>query len=170
MSEVATEYSLRYLGDPVLEEMTSFVDTSFDVDPGLISAMRFIMKAKRGAGLAAPQVGVSKRICLVTVDKTIRVLINPVILSRSAVMDQEKEGCLSIPNFYTAITRSRYIGVEYLTENFKKVAMVLEGFEARCVLHEIDHLEGKLITKGLSRTQMRLARGCVEAAQNGIRG
>jgi peptide deformylase len=96
-------------------------------------------------------------------------MINPVITSKSPIMDQRSEGCLSIPQFYTYITRPRRVVVEYLTENFFRRVVLLEEVEAQAVQHEIDHLEGKLITDHVSRTQYRKAEALVKEHLNGRR-
>ena len=107
-----------------------------------------------GVGIAAPQVGVSIRAVVVDVDKKRYDLINPEIIYRegSAV---DTEGCLSCPELFGEVERAEKIRVKYLTRFNKQKELEAEGLLARCIQHEVDHLDGRLfidiaknITKG----------------------
>ncbi len=111
----------------------------------------------KGAGLAAPQIGVSKRVCVVkkfTPDpgnpenelETNFILINPEIISASETQDTGWEGCLSIPDTYGEVIRSKRIKVRSLDLNGGEFTLKADGFFARVVQHEIDHLNGILFT------------------------
>lgn len=109
------------------------------------------------AGLAAPQIGVSKRVCLVrkfTIDpndpkvEVIKnfILINPKITSRSSSTDIRYEACLSIPEIFGKVQRNKQCKVEALNENGEKVKIKAKGLFARIIQHEVDHLDGILFT------------------------
>ncbi len=121
---------------------------------GLIDDMIETMYAAPGVGLAAPQVGVSKR--LIVVDVSTReekcpliVLINPEIVEADGFDDAE-EGCLSVPEYTAVITRAESIKVKGLDRNGDPLEIVAVGLLARALQHEIDHLEGVLFIDRLS--------------------
>src|SRR5271157_4555764 len=135
------------LGNPVLET-TAAVVTSFDDDlKKLVEDMFESMYAARGVGLAAPQIGISKRIAVVDVtfkeDPGARlVLINPVIIG--------KEGRLSIPEFREEVTRAKTVTVRAQDLSGKFFEHTGEDLLARAFLHETDHLNGKLYISHIS--------------------
>ena len=139
---------LRYFGDPALRRHTSPV-RRFDRE--LIRFVREMvdaMYAYRGIGLAAPQVGVLRQILVLDVSEEAdepEVLINPRILRRSDTVT-EREGCLSLPGLQVEIARAREIEVRYQDEEGVEVTRRESGLWARVVQHEMDHLEGRLIT------------------------
>lgn len=103
------------------------------------------MTEAEGVGLAAPQVGVSKRVILARLDKeTILQVINPEIIHRSAETVVAVEGCLSIPGFQADVERSLTIALKGQDEDGNRIEMDLSEFPARVVQHEVDHLDGKL--------------------------
>ncbi|MCU0315207.1 MAG: peptide deformylase [Fimbriimonadaceae bacterium] len=102
-----------------------------------------LMKAANGVGLAGPQVGVLERIIVIHPGKKPIVLVNPVIVKREGEEIGE-EGCLSIPGLYGDVKRSEFIEVEALTLKGDPVAYEMEGYAARIVQHEVDHLDGIL--------------------------
>lgn len=114
-------------------------------------------KNPEAAGLAAPQIGYGKRICIVrefveipNSEKftiTNHVMINPKIISESKELDLDFESCLSIPNMYGKVLRHKSIKVIYLDENGKEVKLKAKDFLARVIQHELDHLDGKLFTE-----------------------
>lgn len=112
----------------------------------LLEDMRETMEKENGVGIAAPQVGVSRRVCIVAPepDRLIE-LINPVIL-HSEGEQISQEGCLSVPNYIGNVKRPEKMVVEYLDRNGKKHNDTFEGFEAIVVSHELDHLDGVLYT------------------------
>lgn len=123
-------------------------------------AMLDWLKSKdNGAGLAAPQVGINKRLIAVNMyddsgDELMLIrtflMINPVVLSHSEVMEKDEEGCFSVPDEYGLVSRYDWIVVEFMDENYKKKTLKLFRFNARVVLHEIDHLDGILFTDKIS--------------------
>lgn len=107
----------------------------------------------RGIGLAAPQVGVNKRIIVVWLPKKrddesfpVVLMINPIILDKSPKTDVDEEGCLSLPGILWDVTRSTSIELEWIDLKGKKMRKNIQGFWARVIQHEIDHLDGILIS------------------------
>src|ERR1700683_1703565 len=147
-------YPIVKFGDPVLEKAAAEI-TSFDDElKKLADDMFESMYAARGVGLAAPQIGISRRIAVV--DVTFKedpgaklVLINPVILNKEG-RQRNSEGCLSIPEFREDVTRARIVTVraQDLKGNFFEHTG--EELLARAFLHETDHLNGKLYISHIS--------------------
>ena len=112
----------------------------------LLDDMADTMYAANGVGLAAPQVGILKRIVVIDVGEGPIVLINPEILETSGEQTGE-EGCLSLPGKAGTVTRPNYAKVKALNEDMEEVILEGEGLLARAFCHEIDHLDGKLYTR-----------------------
>ena len=132
--------------DPRLSTVCDPVAPGEDL-AGLIADMFQTMYAAPGRGLAAPQVGVLKR--LFVMDCTWKegegsplALINPRLLERSDTIETGEEGCLSIPGITTAIDRPDWVVVAWTGPDGAQHARRFEGFEARCAQHETDHLDG----------------------------
>jgi peptide deformylase len=111
----------------------------------LIADMAETMVAAKGAGLAAPQVNRTERICIAMIGGKLTPLINPVITRKSEAIEVAEEGCLSLPEIWLQIPRSVEIIVTFVSPEGKQRELKLEHFDARVVQHEVDHLEGKLI-------------------------
>lgn len=137
--------NIRKNGDEVLRKKCKPVKEITQRTIKLIEDMADTMYEADGVGLAAPQVGILQRIFVIDVydDHGLRVFINPEILEVSGSQFGE-EGCLSIPNEFEDVERPNYVKVKALNE--KGEEFILEGTEllARAILHENDHLEGKL--------------------------
>ncbi len=112
----------------------------------LLADMKKTVVAVKGAGLAAPQVGRSERLCIAMIGGKLTALINPFIIWRSIMTEIAEEGCLSLPDLWLNVSRSTDIIIEFQTEGGKQRELKLSGFDARVVQHETDHLEGILIT------------------------
>ena len=115
----------------------------------LAKDMLITMYSAKGIGLAAPQVGVQKRILVIDLnfedpESPPNVFINPEIISSSASVDTYEEGCLSIPGVYLNVVRPSSIKLSYRDEMGRPKKMSAEGLMARCIQHEIDHLNGVL--------------------------
>ena len=115
----------------------------------LAKDMLITMYSAKGIGLAAPQVGVQKRILVIDLnfedpDAPPNVFINPEIISSSSSLDTYEEGCLSIPGVYLNVLRPSSIKLSYRDEMGRPKKMNAEGLMARCIQHEIDHLNGIL--------------------------
>ena len=136
------------IGDPRLREQCTDANESY----GTVLIIREMLETMDAcepgsvAGLAAPQIGHNKNIIVVYIDKKRIVMINPVILSTSYELDTKLEACLSVPGESGSVTRPLHIELMYLTPEFEKVILLLGGWNARVVLHEIDHLHGILYT------------------------
>ena len=147
---------IRVLGDPVLRKETTPVEKITEEIRTLIAEMFHTMYVAEGIGLAAPQVGRTERIAVMDVEGQKFALINPEIIEREGSMRGE-EGCLSIPEVFGDVTRSSRVMVRALNQDGEEVE--LEGTEllARCMQHEIDHLDGKLFIDYLSVLKRRSA-------------
>ena len=130
---------------PVLRTKTKPVPKITKEMLGLVADMAETMVSAKGAGLAAPQVNRTERICIAMIGKRLTPLINPVITWKSDAIETAEEGCLSLPDIWLMVPRSVAIIVTFLTPDGKKCELKLEHFDARVVQHEVDHLEGKLI-------------------------
>lgn len=167
---------IRAYGDPVLKKVAQ------DIEPGhpglkqLIADMFETMYAANGVGLAAPQIGQSIRLFIVdaspfaededgnpTEDAHLkdfkRVFINPYIVEEEGEEWPFEEGCLSIPNIREEVMRQPKIVLQYQDEKFKEHEEEFEGFAARVIQHEHDHLDGLLFTDHLSPLKRRLITG-----------
>ena len=136
--------------DPVLRRKAEPVGK---VDEGLrklCERMVETMIRADGVGLAAPQIGVSKRIIVLDVDGEFHILINPELVSTSPETEEFTEGCLSVPGVSATVKRSAEAIVEGTTLDGSKVRITGKGLLARAIQHEIDHLEGRLFIDRLS--------------------
>jgi len=157
------ERPIVLFGDPVLREKAQPVE---EVDRGikdLVAEMIATLKKAKGLGLAAPQVGESKRIFLIDISaieltESMRVFINPKILETSGEVLME-EGCLSFPGIYQKIVRPEVVRIEATDVEGKKFTMRADGMLARAILHEYDHLEGKLFIDYFSPISRALLSG-----------
>jgi len=111
----------------------------------LILDMDKAMNEYKGVGLAAPQVGQSVSLCLIRTEKGHLALINPQITWKSLRKEIEEEGCLSCPDIWGLVKRSKVIYVKALNKEGKSIKFRAEGFFARVIQHEVDHLNGILI-------------------------
>ncbi|MCX6745194.1 MAG: peptide deformylase [Candidatus Parcubacteria bacterium] len=111
----------------------------------LILDMTDTMKTAQGIGLAAPQVGHNIRLCTINTEKGPLAMINPLISWKSLRKAVEEEGCLSCPNKFVNVKRSKIIYVKCLDQEGKELSFRAEGLFSRVIQHEIDHLDGILI-------------------------
>ena len=134
---------IREVGDDVLEKQCKKVDKMTIRTKILIQDMLDTMYEALGVGLAAPQVGVLKRIVVIDVGEGPIILVNPEILETSGEQTGE-EGCLSVPGKSGQVTRPDYVKVKALNEDMEEVELEGTGLLARAFCHEIDHLDGKM--------------------------
>lgn len=134
---------IRTMGDEVLTKQCKEVKAMTPRTAILIEDMLDTMYEAMGVGLAAPQVGVLRRIVVIDVGEGPIVLINPEILETSGEQTGD-EGCLSVPGKAGCVTRPNYVKVKALDENMEEVVYEGEGLLARAFCHEIDHLDGHL--------------------------
>lgn len=136
--------NIRKDGDEVLRKKSKPVDEINDKVLVLLKDMNDTMhNAGNGVGLAAPQVGVLKRIVVIDIGEGLHELINPVILEQSGEQTGI-EGCLSIPGIYGEVKRPDIVKVEALNPKGEKITIEAEGFLSVVLCHEIDHLDGIL--------------------------
>ena len=134
---------IRVMGDDVLTKPCKEVKHMTPRTAILIEDMIDTMYDAMGVGLAAPQVGVLKRLVVIDVGEGPMVLINPEILETSGEQTGD-EGCLSVPGKAGQVTRPNYVKVKALDENMEEVIYEGVGLLARAFCHEIDHLDGHL--------------------------
>lgn len=134
--------------DPVLRKKARPVNQISGTIRKLIEDMFETMYTNHGIGLAAPQVGISKRVFVVDTGEIGEkaAFINPKIVSSSKNdVESYEEGCLSLPDIQVDVVRPKHVTVEYLDPEGKPCRLEAEGMLARCIQHEYDHLEGTLI-------------------------
>ena len=134
---------IREIGDEVLTKPCKEVTKITLRTKVLINDMLDTMYEALGVGLAAPQVGVLKRIVVIDVGDGPIVLINPEIIETSGEQSGE-EGCLSVPGKSGMVTRPNYVKVRALNEDMEEIELEGEGLLAIAFCHEIDHLDGKM--------------------------
>ena len=138
--------TIRILGDPVLGKVCKEVKEVNDKITELIDDMLETMYEANGVGLAAPQVGILKRIVVMDIGEGPIVMINPQILETSGEQTGD-EGCLSYPGKAGKVTRPNYVKARFQNEDMEWCE--IEGTEllARCISHELDHLDGHMYTE-----------------------
>jgi peptide deformylase len=145
---------IRKYPDKILKEKTVPVNNIDAETQLLIDDMIETMHFVRGIGLAANQIGIAKRLCVIDVTAreekgSLIVLINPLILEKEGIVEVE-EGCLSIPGYMTTIKRAEKVYVKGLDREGKNMEIESTGLLARALQHEIDHLDGLLFIDRLS--------------------
>ena len=148
-----TVLEIKKFNEPVLRKKCKRVEKIDKKIKKLIVDMAQTMEKNQGIGLAAPQVGVLKRVIVVQTDfkgRRILGLVNPKIVKRSREKEVDIEGCLSFPGIFLEIKRAKEIEVEGLDINGKEIQLKAKGLLARVFQHEIDHLDGILFFDRLS--------------------
>jgi len=140
---INTEDPIVKYGNPILRDKSKFVTQFTDELPELIERMSEIMRDANGCGLAAPQVGILKRIFIYDIGEGVKAVVNPKI-TRAKGEQIGEEGCLSLPGLRGEVPRAFEIVVKGQDEFGKPVKIHAEEFEARVMQHEIDHLDGIL--------------------------
>ena len=141
---------IRTYGDPSLRQRAEPVEAIDDEIRTICERMVETMLRANGAGLAAPQIGISKRIIVLDVDGEFHVLINPELIEASGDVEQFNEGCLSVPGVDSVVERATRAVVEGTTLDGETVRIEGEGLLARAIQHEMDHLDGGLFLDHLS--------------------
>ncbi len=164
---------VRIYGDPVLRQRAAEVASFDDALRQLAADLRETMHAYHGVGLAANQVGVLQRVLVVEVpldeegvSRAAYTLVNPLILERASSQVAE-EGCLSIPGIYEDVTRALEIRVRFQDETGKSQTLEAEGYLARAIQHEVDHLDGVLFVDRLSLLKRQFLRRALDALARG---
>lgn len=135
--------NIRLEDDEILRKKSRKIESVNDRIKTLIEDMKETMYSANGVGLAAPQVGILKRLIVVDVGEGPIVLINPEILEEKG-SETDFEGCLSLPGKEGSVERPSYVKVKGINEDGKEVICSGEGLLARAFCHEIDHLDGIL--------------------------
>lgn len=137
---------MRYDGDPVLRKVSRPIESVNDRIQTLAKDLIETMRVEQGVGLAAPQIGVLRRIFVIEIEEIgLYVMINPEILeTRGEQIDYE--GCLSVPGKSGKVNRPNYVKVRYMDLEGNLQTIEAEGFFARAICHENDHLDGILYT------------------------
>ncbi len=131
------------VGDDVLRKVCR-TQLSFDEKLWtLLDDMAETMYKAEGVGLAAPQIGMLRRICVIDIGEGLIELINPVIVKKSG-KQKGSEGCLSVPNRFEEVERPNKVTVRAQNRKGENIEIKAEGFLARAFCHEIDHLDGTL--------------------------
>lgn len=130
-------------GDPVLREVAKPVERIDKKLQRLLRDMAETMYAADGVGLAAPQVGVSKRIVVIDVGEGLFELINPVIVKKEGCV-LGSEGCLSVLDYEGEVERANYVECEYTDKTGQRMLVMAHDLMAVCIQHELDHLDGVL--------------------------
>lgn len=137
-------------GDPVLRKVCRPVTEITPRIRQLLDDMKETLEDANGAGLAAPQVGILRRIVVVDTGDEVLELINPEIIETEG-KQQEVEGCLSVPDVWGVTDRPMKVTIRALDRNGEEFTATGEGLVARCFCHELDHLEGHLFTDNAIR-------------------
>ena len=163
------QYTIRVYGDPVLRQRASEVT---DVDGNLVAlvdGMVETMYAAPGLGLAAPQVGVQKRLFVYDLndDEGPRAIVNPVVSEARGEWEYE-EGCLSVPGLYFPIVRPKEVHLTGYDLDGNEISIEADELTARLFQHELDHLEGKLLLEYLDADQRKTALRALRERELGL--
>ena len=164
-------------GQPVLREEAKDITPDYPNLKELIQNMFETMDRADGVGLAAPQIGLPIRVVVINLDvladdfpeyKDFRhAYINPRLVETGDNIVSMDEGCLSLPGIHEAVKRGTKIHVKYRDENFEEHDEVVEGYLARVMQHEFDHLEGKMFIDHLSPLRRQMMKGKLNAMLKG---
>ncbi|MCK9158956.1 MAG: peptide deformylase [Bacteroidaceae bacterium] len=168
-------------GMPVLRQNTKDIASDYPNLKELISNMFETMVHADGVGLAAPQIGLPIRLAVITLDPFSddypeykdfnKAYINPHILEFGDKEVSMEEGCLSLPGIHESVKRSDKIRVKYMDENFEEHEEFVEGYLARVMQHEFDHLDGKLFIDHISAFRKQMVNGKLNVMLKGkVRG
>lgn len=164
-------------GEAVLRKEAVEVPEDYAELPKLAENMFLTMEKANGVGLAAPQVGLSLRMFVVDGNglaedypecKGVRIcMINPEVVEESKETNSKDEGCLSIPGVYESVKRPDWIVINYLDENLQEHEERFEGFAARMILHEYDHLDGKMFIDRVTPLRKQIIKGKLQSILKG---
>ena len=164
-------------GQPVLRQQAEDITPDYPNLKELIANMFETMDRADGVGLAAPQIGLAIRVVVIDLDvmsdefpelKGFRhAFINPHVMEVGEETDSMEEGCLSLPGIHESVKRATRVRVQYLDEEMNPHDEWVEGFKARCMQHEFDHLEGTLFIDHLSPLRKQMNKGKLGAMLKG---
>ena len=146
--------------DPFLREKSNHISSVGNEELKLLQDMIDTMYAAPGVGLSAIQVGVAKRMIVIDTSKNNVIsnikMINPEIIFESNESQLHEEGCLSFPDQFVEVLRSKEIKVKFINENSETKTNTFSGFEAVIIQHEIDHLDGNLLIDKVSQIKKNI--------------
>lgn len=165
-------------GDPLLRKVTQPIGKDYEGLSELIENMYETMYNAEGVGLAAPQIGLGIRLFVLDTTPAAsedhpdlkdfkKAFINPKVISTTGEPWEMEEGCLSLPNIHENVTRDEEVTLEYTDENWETKTETFNGYKARVILHEYDHLEGKLFIDYISPLRKRLLKSKLLAISKG---
>ncbi|RHP64179.1 peptide deformylase [Bacteroides sp. OF04-15BH] len=165
-------------GQPVLRKVAEDIDENYPNLKGLIQDMYETLEHSEGIGLAAPQIGLDIRLVVINLDIIsddlpeykgyIKTFINPHILEYDDTETElMEEGCLSVPGIHESVRRPTRIHVKYQDENFEEHEEWVEGYLARVMQHEFDHLEGTMFIDRLSMLRKQMIKGKLNSLLKG---
>jgi peptide deformylase len=170
-------YPIVVYGHPVLRKVAEEIDKDYQGLSQLVSDLFETMYFSEGLGLAAPQIGKSIRIFVIdgkpaaedepALAEFKKVFINAHITERTGEFQPMTEGCLSIPNLREEVNRESHIRINYYDENWEYHDEVHDGYKARIIQHEYDHLDGILFTDKLNPLRKRLIKSKLTAISKG---
>lgn len=171
-------YPIVVYGHPILRKVAEDVEKDYPGLDQLIDDLFETMYHAEGIGLAAPQIGKSVRIFVIDGEPAAddepsmtdfkQAFINAHIVEKSGELVPMTEGCLSIPNLREEVNRESRIRIEYFDRNWEFHDEIYEGFKARIILHEYDHLDGVMFTDRVGPLRKRLLKGKLNAISRGI--
>jgi peptide deformylase len=141
---------IREIGDPVLRTPADEVKAFDDNLAAVVRDLEETVDHPGRAGLAAPQIGVSARVFSYNIDGEIGHMVNPVIVERSEETQDGDEGCLSVPGIWAPTVRAMHVVAEGFDVDGKPLRLEGSGLMARCLQHEVDHLDGKVFLDRLT--------------------
>lgn len=148
---------VKYGESILVQKAEGVTDFTHDIEK-LVLDMRDTLLANDGVGLAAPQVGISKRIFIVCLEnEPMRAFINPRIVATSEDTVEYEEGCLSFPGLYFNVSRPAAVDIEAFDVHGKPFKLSADGFLARVIQHEYDHLDGMLYIDRVSPLKRKRA-------------
>ena len=150
---------IRQYGDPVLRMRAEEVETFDDELRRVTERMLGLMHDAEGVGLAATQVGILRRFFVCTLDEDDHVFVNPVVTPASGEMESDTEGCLSLGPIRVPVDRAARVDVEAVDVAGQPLSLAFEGYAARIVQHELDHLDGTLMLDRTDADSRREALG-----------
>lgn len=170
-------YPIVVYGHPILRKVAAEINKDYPELNQLIADLFETMYYSEGLGLAAPQIGKSVRIFVIdgkpaaeddpSLAEFKKAFINPHITERSGEILPMNEGCLSIPNLREEVMREAFVKINYYDENWQFHDEKFEGYKARIIQHEYDHLDGILFTDKISPLRRKLLKGKLTAISKG---
>lgn len=170
-------YPIYTYGQPVLRKVAAPIDPDYPNLQEVITNMTETLAHADGIGLAAPQVGLSIR--LIVIDLSLlndikpelkdfkRVLVNPQIIELGGDKENEEEGCLSLPGIHETVPRFNHLVITYQDPDFTEHTETFDGYVARVIQHEYDHVEGHLFIDRISPIRRQLIQGKLNSILKG---